>query len=167
MEITSIRELRLGQAPTEAYDGARWITIVYVRDKQWKVVHFIARTDDVYALWVRALQNLVSASSDKVVSGTQVASDSDPELRFIRQVWPAGTKAIDKATTASICAQLGLVVPPPIVAKYEVRVTRRLRCTPHEEALRLCLDQRATSLVIGRIALVARCHELTRSSHSI
>ena len=128
MEITSIRELRLGQSPTDtyAYDSARWITIVYVRDKQWKVVHFIARTDDVYNLWVKALHELVSESSDKVVSGAEGHSGSDPELRFIRQLWPAGVTAIDKTAAAGLCAQLGLNVPPPIAAKYEVSASRCL-----------------------------------------
>jgi hypothetical protein len=85
------------------------------------VVHFVARTDDVYALWVKALHELVSESSDRVVSGAQGPA-SDPELRFIRQLWPSGVSTIDKAAAAGLCAQLGLVVPPPILAVYEVSI---------------------------------------------
>lgn len=98
---------------------------MYVRDKQWKVVHFVARTDDVYQLWVRALHELVSKNSDKVVSGTEGSTVSDPELRFIRQLWPVGATSIDKTAAAGLCSQLGLVVPAPIAARYEVRLMFR------------------------------------------
>lgn len=89
-----------------------------MRDKQWKVVHFIARTDDVYALWVKTLHSLVAENSDRVVSGA-IPPASDPELRFIRQLWPVGVTTISEEKAAGIWTHLGLVVPPPILHKYK------------------------------------------------
>lgn len=142
MEIKAIRELRLGHSPTDEYDGARWITIVYVRDKQWKVVHFIAHTDDVYALWVKTLRDLVSASADRLipgahddalggpgcggdVSGSNGAAGPkppavDPDSLLIRQLWPTGVQMIDRSTAASLCSQLGVVVSKETLAAYAV-----------------------------------------------
>lgn len=122
VEIRNIRELRLGVPPTDQYDGARWITIVYVRDKQWKVVHLIAHTDDIYALWSDTLNDLVSAVSDRVVSGMQHGPPADPDLLFIKQLWPTGASKIDARTATSLCHSLGLVVGPTHLANYQVRL---------------------------------------------
>ncbi|KLT38471.1 PLC-like phosphodiesterase [Cutaneotrichosporon oleaginosum] len=119
VEIRNIRELRLGVSPTDQYDGARWITIVYVRDKQWKVVHFIAHTDDIYALWSDTLNDLVSAASDRVVSGMQHGPAADPDLLFIKQLWPTGATKIDARTATSLCHSLGLSVGPTHLANYQ------------------------------------------------
>ncbi|BEJ17859.1 hypothetical protein CspHIS471_0701270 [Cutaneotrichosporon sp. HIS471] len=119
VEIRNIRELRLGVSPTDQYDGARWITIVHVRDKQWKVVRFIAHTDDIYALWSDTLNDLVSAASDRVVSGMQHGPATDPDLLFIKQLWPTGVSKIDARTATSLCHSLGLNVGPTHLANYQ------------------------------------------------
>lgn len=116
-------------SPTDQYDGARWITIVYVRDKQWKVVHFIAHTDDIYALWSDTLNDLVSVASDRVVSGAQHGPATDPDLLFIRQLWPAGATKIDRTTATSLCHQLGLAVGRQHLEKYQVgQAVQRATC---------------------------------------
>ncbi|EIW70015.1 hypothetical protein TREMEDRAFT_38681 [Tremella mesenterica DSM 1558] len=125
--VNSIRELRLGQPPTEAYNGKRWITVVYVRSGQWKVLHMIALTDDVYDLWVNTLQTLVSQTSDRLVA--QV-TPTDPDLLWIRQLWPAGAKTIDLESALGLCGQMGLTVPARLlhdhVASLDIDAFRSL-----------------------------------------
>lgn len=123
VDITSIRELRLGQSPTDTYDSKRWLTIVYVRGSVWKVMHLIAHTDDVYDLWVSALQGLVSQSSDKVVSGAAHGPATDPDLLFIRQLWPAGQKTLNEAAAKGLCGKLGLDLTPEALKRYQVSPT--------------------------------------------
>lgn len=91
-----------------------------MRDKQWKVVHFIAHTEDIYALWSDTLNDLVSATSDRVVSGTQHGPATDPDLLFIRQLWPVGCAKVERSTATSLCHQLGLAVGPRHLEKYQV-----------------------------------------------
>lgn len=131
VDITSIRELRLGQSPTDTYDSKRWLTIVYVRGSLWKVMHLIAHTDDVYELWVSALQGLVSQSSDKVVSGAAHGPATDPDLLFIRQLWPAGQKTLNEAAAKGLCGKLGLDLTPEALKRYQVSLawpSLRLLC---------------------------------------
>lgn len=120
VDIKSIRELRLGQSPTDTYDSKRWLTIVYVRGSVWKVMHLIAHTDDVYELWVSALQGLVSQSSDKVVSGAAHGPATDPDLLFIRQLWPAGQRTLSEAAARGLCGKLGLNLTTEVLQRYRV-----------------------------------------------
>lgn len=108
--INQIRELRLGQPPTDNANASRWITVVYVRASQWKVLHMIALTDDVYKLWVSTLSKLVSETSDRMV-GHATPSSSDPDTAWIRQLWPAGAKSIDWSVAVGLCRSIGLPVP--------------------------------------------------------
>ena len=120
MPIGSIRELRLNEPPsdtTSAY-ASKWITVVYVRAAQWKVLHMIALTSDVYELWVSTLKSLVSAKSDRLVS--QIAP-SDPDLAWIRQLWPSGKDTVDLMTAITLARQIGLVVPDKLADRQEVR----------------------------------------------
>ncbi|ODN84111.1 hypothetical protein L202_00124 [Cryptococcus amylolentus CBS 6039] len=105
--INDIRDLRLGQPPTDTYNSTRWITVVYVREQQWKVLHMIALTDETYSLWVKALKELVSITLDRQVSDV---TPSDPDMIWIRQLWPLGTRAINKAKAEALCAQIGLQI---------------------------------------------------------
>ena len=106
--INQIRELRLGQPPTDNANASRWITVVYVRSSQWKVLHMIALTDDVYTLWVDTLSKLVSETSDRMVGH---GTPSDPDTAWIRQLWPAGAKNIDWGVAVGLCRSIGLAVP--------------------------------------------------------
>ena len=106
--INQIRELRLGQPPTDNANASRWITVVHVRSSQWKVLHMIALTDDVYNLWVDTLGKLVSETSDRMVGH---ATPSDPDTAWIRQLWPAGAKNIDWSVAVGLCRSIGLAVP--------------------------------------------------------
>ena len=115
--ISQIRELRLNQPPANVYTSHRWITVVYAVSNQWKVLHITALTDDVYDLWVKTLTALVSETSDRLVS--QV-TPTDPDLMWIRQLWPAGAKTIDFGTAAGLCGTLGLVIPQPAAAEFGV-----------------------------------------------
>lgn len=83
-------------------------------------MHLIAHTDDVYDLWVSALQGLVSQSSDKVVSGAAHGPATDPDLLFIRQLWPAGQKALNEAAAKGLCGKLGLDLTPEALKRYNV-----------------------------------------------
>ena len=76
-----------------------------------------ALTDDVYDLWVKTLTTLVSESSDKVVPQVTPA---DPDLMWIRQLWPAGAKWIDFGTAAGLCGGLGLIIPSEVAEKFNV-----------------------------------------------
>ena len=115
--IEHVRELRLNQPPTDAYPSTRWITVIYVRNAQWKALHMTALADDVYTLWVNTLTSLVSETSDRLVS--QV-TPSDPDMMWIRQLWPAGAKVVDFGTAAALCGGLGLVIPYEVAEKYSV-----------------------------------------------
>lgn len=162
VDITSIRELRLGQSPTDTYDSKRWLTIVYVRGSVWKVMHLIAHTDDVYELWVSALQGLVSQSSDKVVSGAAHGPATDPDLLFIRQLWPAGQKTLNEAAAKGLCGKLGLDLTPEALKRYQVSLAlpswRIAVCVP-SAALRSC----ATAVLALREA--SRKYRLHRCCH--
>ncbi|WVQ71248.1 hypothetical protein IAR50_000773 [Cryptococcus sp. DSM 104548] len=103
--ISDIRDLRLGQPPTDTYNSTRWITVVYVREQQWKVLHMIALTDETYSMWVKALKELVSITLDRQITDV---TPSDPDMIWIRQLWPLGTRAINKAKAEALCAQIGL-----------------------------------------------------------
>lgn len=83
-------------------------------------MHLIAHTDDVYDLWVSALQGLVSQTSDKVVSGAAHGPATDPDLLFIRQLWPAGQKTLNEAAAKGLCGKLGLDLTPQAVKRYQV-----------------------------------------------
>ncbi|WVQ85423.1 hypothetical protein IAT38_007588 [Cryptococcus sp. DSM 104549] len=114
--IGDIRDLRLGQPPTDTYNSTRWITVVYVRAQQWKVLHMIALTDDVYNMWVAALKELVSVTLDRQVSDVTPA---DPDMIWIRQLWPMGTKSINRQKAAALCAQIGLQIPKEVDRMYD------------------------------------------------
>ena len=116
--ISQIRELRLNAPPMETDNTSRWITIVYVRATQWKVLHMIALTEDIYDLWVDTLKRLVAETSDRLVS--QI-TPSDPDSLWIRQLWPAGVKTIDFATASRLCGQIGLSLPHEAERRYDVR----------------------------------------------
>lgn len=122
--ISAIRELRLNQPPTDSYASDRWITVVYTTGSRWKVMHMTALTDDVYDMWVETLTALVSETSDRLVAQVTPA---DPDLMWIRQLWPAGANVIDFGTAAGLCGGLGLVVPAQVAEKYNVR-----RCVGYE-----------------------------------
>lgn len=115
--ISDIRELRLNQPPTDEYPSTRWITVVYVRQSQWKVLHITALTDDTYQLWVDTLTKLVSETSDRLIN--QI-TPSDPDLMWIRQLWPAGAKVVDFGTAAALCGGMGLIIPSHVAEKYNV-----------------------------------------------
>ena len=76
-----------------------------------------ALTDDVYDMWVKTLTELVSETSDRLVA--QV-TPSDPDLMWIRQLWPAGARVIDFGTAAGLCGGLGMIIPANVAERYNV-----------------------------------------------
>ncbi|WVR05835.1 hypothetical protein IAU60_002861 [Kwoniella sp. DSM 27419] len=116
VSINEIRDLRLGQPPTDTYNSSRWITVVYVRGQQWKVLHMVALTDDIYALWVQTLKALVSVTTDRHVSDVTPA---DPDLIWIRQLWPVNDKVIDTSKAERLCQQIGLKIPEAVASRYQ------------------------------------------------
>jgi phosphatidylinositol phospholipase C delta len=68
----------------------------------------IALTDDVYSLWVDTLSKLVCETSDRMVGHV---TPSDPDMAWIRQLWPAGAKSIDWSVAVGLCRSIGLAVP--------------------------------------------------------
>jgi phosphatidylinositol phospholipase C delta len=78
----------------------------------------IALTDDIYALWRDTLTRLVSETSDRLVS--EVSTPADPDMMWIRQLWPNGAKVIDYGTASGLCGGIGLVIPPEVAVKYNV-----------------------------------------------
>ena len=76
-----------------------------------------ALTDEMYNLWVDTLTRLVSETSDRMVA--QV-TPSDPDMMWIRQLWPAGAKCIDFATAQGLCGGLGLNIPTDVETQYKV-----------------------------------------------
>ncbi|OCF32784.1 phosphatidylinositol phospholipase C, delta [Kwoniella heveanensis CBS 569] len=116
VSINEVRDLRLGQPPTDTYNSSRWITIVYVRGQQWKVLHMVALTDEIYDLWVQTLKSLFSVSLDRHVSDVTPA---DPDLIWIRQLWPIGAKVIDREKAEGLCNQIGLNIPDSVAKRYD------------------------------------------------
>ncbi|WRT64100.1 uncharacterized protein IL334_001029 [Kwoniella shivajii] len=113
--ISEVRDLRLGQPPSDTYNSSRWITIVYVRGTQWKVLHMVALTDEIYGLWVQTLKSLVSISTDRHITDITPA---DPDLIWIRQLWPIGSKVIDSVQVEALCNQIGLQIPDIVKKSY-------------------------------------------------
>jgi phosphatidylinositol phospholipase C delta len=81
----------------------------------------IALTDDVYTLWTNTLTRLVAETSDRWVS--QVPLPADPDMMWIRQLWPNGAKVIDYETAAGLCGGIGLIIPPEVAVKQNVSAT--------------------------------------------
>nr|XP_019049181.1 phosphatidylinositol phospholipase C, delta [Kwoniella bestiolae CBS 10118]OCF28111.1 phosphatidylinositol phospholipase C, delta [Kwoniella bestiolae CBS 10118] len=117
VSINEVRDLRLGQPPSDTYNSSRWITIVYVRGSQWKVLHMVALTDDIYDLWVQTLKSLVSVTLDRHVADVTPA---DPDLIWIRQLWPIGSKVIDRSKAEALCTQIGLQIPDTVAKTIDV-----------------------------------------------
>ncbi|WWC86214.1 uncharacterized protein L201_001087 [Kwoniella dendrophila CBS 6074] len=115
VSINQIRDLRLGQPPSDTYNSSRWITIVYIRGTQWKVLHMVALTDDIYDLWVKTLKSLVSSMLDRQVADV---APGDPDLIWIRQLWPIGSKVIDREKAEALCTQIGLHIPDSVARSY-------------------------------------------------
>lgn len=116
--VNQIRELRLGQPPNDAaLTSSRWITIVYVRGKEWKILHMISLTDDVHDHWIDTLRTLVAETSDRAVAEIK---PSDPDLIWIRQLWPGGSSTIDMGTAVGLCRSIGLAVPKALQEGYKV-----------------------------------------------
>ncbi len=84
-----------------------------------------AMTDDVYDMWVSTLTALVSETSDRFVA--QI-TPSDPDLMWIRQLWPAGAKFIDFGTAAGLCGGLGMIIPAHVAERYNVSSYSRTLC---------------------------------------
>lgn len=160
MPISSIRELRLNQPPTDPYPARRWITVVYTLQTQYKVLHMTALTDDTYDVWVSTLTALVSESSDKVVA--QV-TPSDPDLMWIRQLWPTGAKLIDFGTAAGLCGGLGLIIPSEVAEKFNVRDMCKCRTDDQKSPLDLAAFRHLIKEAQTRSELVQIYNELTVS----
>jgi len=77
----------------------------------------VALTDDSYDLWIDSLKSLVSATSDRRVSDI---TPTDPDMLWIRQLWPVGAQVIEPTKADAMCRQIGLVIPSEILAKYRV-----------------------------------------------
>lgn len=79
-----------------------------------------ALTDDVYDLWVSTLKKLVAETADRAVSDV---TPCEPDMLWIRQLWPAGVKTVDMPTAVGLCKQIGLVIPDALRQAFKV-------CTP-------------------------------------
>lgn len=140
--ITSIRELRLGQPPSSLYASPRWITIVYVRSGQWKVLHLIALTDDVYDAWVKTLRTVVAETSDRLIADLE---PTDPDMVWIRQLWPNGSTTLDPDQARALCKQIGLEIPDGQVGgcidiDYFWQLIRDAQRRPEVDALHAALS---------------------------
>lgn len=108
----------MGQPPHDAgFTSNRWITIVYVRGKEWKILHMISLTDDVHEQWVSTLRTLVAETSDRAVGDV---TPSDPDLIWIRQLWPHGATSIDMSTALGLCRSIGMDISLQLQAEYQV-----------------------------------------------
>ncbi|KAE8540073.1 hypothetical protein D1P53_004011 [Cryptococcus gattii VGV] len=67
----------------------------------------VALTDEIYFLWIKTLKELVSITLDRQVTDI---TPSDPDMLWIRQLWPLGTKAINREKAEALCAQIGLQI---------------------------------------------------------
>jgi phosphatidylinositol phospholipase C delta len=77
----------------------------------------ISLTDDIHVHWVDTLRTLVAETSDRAVAEIK---PSDPDLIWIRQLWPAGSKVIDMGTALGLCRSIGLSVPKQMQSDYKV-----------------------------------------------
>lgn len=78
----------------------------------------VALTDDVYQLWIDTLKALVSETSDRLVAEV---TPSDPDMMWIRQLWPAGANVIDPSKAIALCRQIGLMVDEDDLRMHVVR----------------------------------------------
>ena len=132
------------------------------------MLHMIALEEEIFRLWVNTLQRLVSETSDRLVA--QV-TPTDPDLLWIRQLWPAGVRTIDMTKAVSLCNQIGLTVPDrlretrvSIPASYHLREPSLTLQTPLDiEAFRTLIKAAQTRPeIVALHAMLARDGRLDR-----
>lgn len=79
----------------------------------------IALTDEIYFLWIKTLKQLVSITLDRQVTDI---TPSDPDMLWIRQLWPLGTKTINREKAEALCAQIGLQIKADVGDLKEVSI---------------------------------------------
>ncbi|KAF8331170.1 PLC-like phosphodiesterase [Amanita rubescens] len=115
--IEAIKELRTGAEGSyyreqfslpPAYDE-RWISIIYIRDGDYKTVHFVAPTLDVFRLWDTTLRRLHSVRQG-LMQGL-----GNPEVReqlWERMYWKSGDNSgdqkMDVEEVKKLCQELGV-----------------------------------------------------------
>jgi phosphatidylinositol phospholipase C delta len=98
----------------------------------------IALTDDVYDMWVQALRTLVSQTSDRAVGDVEPA---DPDLLWIRQLWPQGAAQLDINAALGLCRSIGLDVPLSLREEFQVSTRLHRFCyTGHAADVKDALD---------------------------
>ena len=126
MPIEHIKEIRTGPEITyyrEQFRLAadyepRWITLVYVRDGKYKILHMVALTDDGFRMWDTTLRKLFSLRQE-LMSGL---GDANPEVRqrvWEKFYWKGADKGsdtkLDFEEVEKMCRRLNISTPQSVL----------------------------------------------------
>lgn len=129
--IESIKELRVGadasyyrhqfQLPEEYEE--RWITIIYILEGEYKTLHIVALTRDVYQQWASGLQKLHAIRQGLM---TGLGNTEVRESVWERQYWKGadeeGDQLLDFDNVERLCKRLNAHIPPDELKElFEVR----------------------------------------------
>ena len=115
--IEVIKELRTGPEGSyyrkhfslpPSYDE-RWITIIYIRDGDYKTVHFVAPTLDTFRLWDTSLRRLHSVRQGLMQGlGNLEVREQLWERMYWKDTDTSGDKKLDVHELKKLCLRLGV-----------------------------------------------------------
>ncbi|KAF5328373.1 hypothetical protein D9619_013248 [Psilocybe cf. subviscida] len=119
--IESIKELRVGadasyyrhqfQLPEEYEE--RWITIIYILDGEYKTLHIVALTRDVFQKWASGLQKLHAVRQGLMAGlGNTEVRESVWERQYWRGADEEGDQLLDFDDIERLCKRLNAHIPP-------------------------------------------------------
>ncbi|KIL66536.1 hypothetical protein M378DRAFT_160517 [Amanita muscaria Koide BX008] len=120
--IESIKELRTGHEGAyyrdhfslpASYDE-RWITIVHIRNCEYKTTHFVAPTLDVFNLWDQTLRRLHAVRQGLMQGlGNLEVREKLWEKIYWKDADSSGDKRLDSAEMRNLCCRLGILLSEP------------------------------------------------------
>jgi hypothetical protein len=155
--LDQIREVRYGPQARPAVDelpqalatSNNWISIIYIRwPSSWKTLNVVARSDDIFKLWVDTIASLLgsikSISHEKGCIGILGALETIP---FTRPAAWSLDSAIDEKSTVSLsdiskmCAKIGLPSAPGslVVESFRVSLPRNV-WHPRRRLVKVCIS---------------------------
>src|SRR5260370_21217703 len=120
--IEHIKEIRTGpetsyyreQFRLAANYESRWISLVYVRDSKYKILHMVALTDDAFRMWDTTLRKLFSLRQE-LMSGLGKANQEVRQRVWEKFYWKGSDKSADTKLDFNeierMCRRLNISTP--------------------------------------------------------
>ncbi|KAK2466563.1 hypothetical protein APHAL10511_001425 [Amanita phalloides] len=115
--IEAIKELRMGAEGSyyreqfflpPSYDE-RWISVIYIRDGEYKAAHFVAPTMDVFDLWETCLRRLNSVRQGLMQGlGNLEVREQLWERMYWKEADKKGDRKLDVPEMKKLCLRLGV-----------------------------------------------------------